>query len=107
MNAAQAIEGNGRIRIRSRELEDSALVTLEDDGCGIEPDVVERVFDPFFTTKPVGIGTGLGLSISHEIVREHGGSIEVDSEPGRGTTIRVRLPLADPDRVHRDWGDPG
>jgi PAS domain S-box-containing protein len=95
MNAAQAIEENGWIRVRSRQLDDFALVSVEDDGCGIEPEVVERIFDPFFTTKPVGIGIGLGLSISHEIVRQHGGSIEVDSEPGRGTTIRVRLRLAD------------
>ena len=102
MNAAQAIDENGQIRVRSRQLDDFALVTVEDDGCGIEPEVVERIFDPFFTTKPVGIGTGLGLSISHEIVRKHGGSIEVDSEPGRGTTFRVLLPLADSERAHHD-----
>ena len=95
VNAAQAIEERGRIQIRSREVEGFALVSVEDDGCGIEPDMVERIFDPFFTTKEIGVGTGLGLSISHEIVRGHGGSIEVDSEPGRGTTVRVRLPLAD------------
>jgi signal transduction histidine kinase len=95
VNAAQAIEEEGRIRVRSREIEDFALVSVEDDGCGIEPEAVGRIFDPFFTTKAIGIGTGLGLSISHEIVRRHGGSIEVDSKPGHGTAIRVRLPLAD------------
>jgi len=94
VNAAQAIEEGGRIQVRSREHEGFALVSVEDDGCGIEPEVAERIFDPFFTTKGIGMGTGLGLSISHEIVRRHGGSIEVDSKPGRGTAILVRLPLA-------------
>jgi signal transduction histidine kinase len=102
VNAAQAIEERGQIQIRSHELEGFALVSVEDDGCGIEPEMLERIFDPFFTTKEIGVGTGLGLSISHEIVRRHGGSIEVDSEPGRGTTIRVRLPLADSEATDGD-----
>jgi signal transduction histidine kinase len=56
------------------------------------PEVLQRIFDPFFTTKPVGEGTGLGLSISYKIIRDHGGSIRVASEPGRGTRFLISLP---------------
>lgn len=58
--------------------------------------VRERIFDPFFTTKDVGRGTGLGLSMAYAIVREHGGSVECESAPGRGATFTLRLPLASP-----------
>ena len=58
------------------------------------PDVAKRIFEPFYTTKPVGKGTGLGLSLSYDIVHKHGGSIEVKSTPGQGSTFRVWLPLA-------------
>ncbi|MGZ3418473.1 MAG: ATP-binding protein [Polyangiales bacterium] len=68
-------------------------MTVEDEGTGIDPNVLPRVFEPFFTTKDVGEGTGLGLSVSYGIVREHAGYIEVDSEVGRGTTFHVHLPL--------------
>jgi len=71
---------------------DRALLHVEDDGCGIDPDVLDRVFDPFFTTKPVGKGTGLGLAISYRIVKNHGGEIRVSSIPGRGTSVTVELP---------------
>jgi signal transduction histidine kinase len=72
------------------------VVEVEDNGSGIAPEVLPRIFEPFFTTKPVGQGTGLGLSVGYGIVRDHGGSIEVDSAPSRGTTFRIRLPLAPP-----------
>jgi signal transduction histidine kinase len=73
----------------------SIEIAVADTGRGIAPEHIERIFDPFFTTKPVGEGTGLGLSISHEIVRRHGGRIDVASEPGQGTEFRVHLPIAD------------
>jgi signal transduction histidine kinase len=92
VNAAQSIEDEGVVRISTGLADGFALVTVEDDGCGIAPELLERVFDPFFTTKPVGSGTGLGLSISYEIVRSHGGQIWCESEPGRGSAFHVRLP---------------
>jgi len=67
-------------------------LSVRDTGAGIPADVIEKVFDPFFTTKPVGDGTGLGLTICHRIVDEHGGTIDVKSEPGRGTTFVITLP---------------
>jgi PAS domain S-box-containing protein len=73
------------------------VVSVRDTGQGIEPDVLPHIFDPFFTTKPVGQGTGLGLSICHSIVSSLGGSIGVESTPGRGSTFKVTLPVAPPE----------
>ena len=71
-----------------------ATLEVVDSGAGIRPEDMPRVFDPFFTTKPPGQGTGLGLAICREIVREHGGTIELASAPGAGTSVRVWLPAA-------------
>jgi two-component system NtrC family sensor kinase len=68
-------------------------VSITDSGCGISPEVMARMFDPFFTTKPVGKGTGLGLSISRTILEEHHGRIWVESEPGKGATFHLELPI--------------
>jgi GAF domain-containing protein len=77
----------------TKDLGDSVEIRIRDNGTGMTPDVKEKMFNPFFTTKPTGEGTGLGLSISHDIiVKQHGGSIEVDTEPGEFTEIRVILP---------------
>ena len=95
VNAAQAIDGTGVVRVRTSVVDDAVEIAVADSGRGIAPEHIERIFDPFFTTKPVGEGTGLGLSISHEIVRRHGGRIDVASELGRGTEFRVRLPIAE------------
>lgn len=92
-NAAQAIDGCGRIQIRSWADEQGIHISLQDNGRGMPPEVMAKIFDPFFTTKPVGQGTGLGLSISYKIVRDHGGQIRVASEPGRGTRFLISLPL--------------
>ncbi|TCW83989.1 histidine kinase [Burkholderia sp. SRS-46] len=93
VNAAQAISGRGVITIRTTSDGDHVTIAISDTGKGMSPDVVRRIFDPFFTTKPVGQGTGLGLSVSHGIVERHRGAIEVASEPGRGSTFSIRLPI--------------
>jgi signal transduction histidine kinase len=96
MNACDALEGRGRIRIRTRGLGDTVRIEFEDDGPGIAPEVVDRIFEPFFTTKPVGQGTGLGLSLSHGIVERHGGRMTVSSTPERGTVFVIELPREAP-----------
>jgi two-component system, NtrC family, sensor kinase len=79
----------------TRNLGDRVEIRIRDNGCGISPDVKEKMFNPFFTTKPPGEGTGLGLSLSHDIVvKQHAGSIEVDTKPGEFTEFRVVLPRA-------------
>ncbi len=93
LNAGQAIGPSGTIRIVTEAKQGFVLVRIEDDGCGIEPEIVERIFDPFFTTKSVGEGTGLGLGIAYGIVRNHGGDITFESKPGRGTCFCVHLPV--------------
>ncbi len=93
LNACQAISGEGEVLIRTRSEGKTVSIEVEDDGEGIDPKHVDRIFEPFFTTKPVGKGTGLGLSISYAIVQQHGGTIEVDSEEGRGTRFLIRLPV--------------
>jgi signal transduction histidine kinase len=95
MNAIDACPPESSVTVRTRPEPDASGVRIEvaDTGCGIAPEVRERIFDPFFTTKPIGEGTGLGLSISYGIVREHRGSIDVQSTPRQGSCFTVRLPL--------------
>jgi signal transduction histidine kinase len=96
-NALQAMDGEGTLTIRTKRLDDSALVEIGDTGPGIPTEVQSRIFEPFFTTKPVGQGTGLGLDISWRIVvNKHHGDISVDSKPG-ATWFKVRLPLRSPE----------
>ncbi len=99
-NAVQAIVenkangGNGKIWITTGKGDDrSVQIRFKDSGTGMPEDVRKQIFDPFFTTKDVGVGTGLGLSISYGIIEKHGGSIEVESEPGRGTEFIITLPI--------------
>jgi two-component system NtrC family sensor kinase len=117
MNAIQACDEGGAIEIRTavdarRQTPDASersspsppasgawrlasgvVIEIEDNGCGIRPEDRPHLFEPFFTTKPVGQGTGLGLSVSYGIIRDHGGEIQVESELGRGSVFRVRLPV--------------
>jgi signal transduction histidine kinase len=95
-NAAQAMDGYGRLYIRSWFDDQAVHVSVADNGKGIAPENLTRIFDPFFTTKPVGEGTGLGLAISHQIITQHGGEIQVQSQIGSGTTFSIRLPVARP-----------
>ena len=92
-NACQAISEDGDIWIRTFSQDGSAIIEVEDNGMGIEQEHLDKVFEPFFTTKPVGKGTGLGLSISYGIIQQHQGSIAVESEKGKRTKFRIRLPL--------------
>ena len=93
INAGQAIAEKGVITIRTGVLDKEVWVEVEDTGKGIPPEQINRIFEPFFTTKPVGVGTGLGLSLSYSIVQKHHGRFEVKSELGKGTTMRVWLPV--------------
>ncbi len=105
LNAVQAIpEGDPsrheiRLAVRDDPVALALTIEVSDTGVGIPANVLAHVFEPFFTTKPMGAGTGLGLSIAHGLVMGMGGSLGVTSEPGRGTTFVVRLPVApDPSR---------
>ena len=116
LNARDAMSDRGVITIRTtvREVtpEECRLhqdwapgifveLAVRDTGCGMSPDVLDRVFEPFFTTKPVGTGSGLGLSVVRGIARTHGGHVAIESSPGRGTTVMVRLPQSEPPRSPR------
>ncbi len=95
INAAEAMNRNGRLSLTTRFEPDDGFIEIEfaDTGHGISEENLERIFDPFFTTKEVGHGTGLGLAISYGIVKEHKGTISVQSEVGKGATFIVRLPV--------------
>ena len=93
-NAIDAMPSGGEIRMSAHETNGRVVLTVADNGIGMTPEVKSRLFDPFFTTKGKG-GTGMGMAVSFGIIRRHIGSIDVESEPGRGTTFRVSLPLAE------------
>ncbi len=101
LNAADAMFGTGTITVASRPAPppDGVLLAFTDTGCGIPPEVKDKIFEPFFTSKPPGKGTGLGLSIVYGVIQRHGGSIEADSPPGGGTTFTIRLPLDSREKV--------
>jgi len=119
VNAAHAIPEDAQtehwIEVSTEAIDDGHVaIEIADNGAGIPADLLPRVFEPFVTTKPVGVGTGLGLSICHSIVTSLGGEITVDSEPGRGTAVRIVLPRATgaaaarplPARAHSDESPP-
>ncbi|MDP5215149.1 ATP-binding protein [Pseudoalteromonas tunicata] len=93
MNAKQAMPDGGLIQIQSYLKDERVCLAIEDQGCGMDSQVRQRLFDPFFTTKPVGVGTGLGLSISFKIIEAHHGSIDVRSEIGKGSCFTIKLPI--------------
>ncbi len=90
-NAIDAMPYGGEIRLNTQENRERVVIYVGDTGTGMSPEVKQRLFDPFFTTKGKA-GTGMGLAVSFGIIRRHEGSIEVDSEPGRGTTFKISLP---------------
>ncbi|MFH0794862.1 MAG: cache domain-containing protein [bacterium] len=104
INAAEAMEGSGKITIATRaDSHDSVIeVLFSDTGHGISEEIVEKIFDPFFTTKEATHGTGLGLAISYGIIKEHEGTISVESGEGKGTTFILRLPITVERHEERD-----
>jgi two-component system, NtrC family, sensor kinase len=93
-NARQAMPNGGTVTVDVRQDGDWVLATVGDDGPGVAQAVLERIFEPFFTTKRATGGTGLGLSVSLGIAEAHGGSLIASSEPGRGATFTLRLPVS-------------
>jgi signal transduction histidine kinase len=93
-NASDACEGNGAITISTETKGQEIGIHIEDNGIGIDPKYMDQIFEPFFTTKSTLKGTGLGLPVSYGIVQKHGGRIEVESEPGKGSKFSVFLPIA-------------
>jgi two-component system NtrC family sensor kinase len=92
-NAAEAIEGPGRITVSTRPIgEEQVEIAISDTGCGIPPENLPKIFTPFFTTKPPGKGTGLGLSIVYGIIKMHRGQITVESKEDEGTAFHIILP---------------
>jgi CheY-like chemotaxis protein len=107
-NAEQAIREirpSGCIEIRLGQSGSRIFATVQDDGTGIKPDMLDKIFDPFFTTKRPGGGTGLGLSICMSIIREHGGDIEAENLPGGGAVFTVFLPVAVTENSRRSSRD--
>jgi signal transduction histidine kinase/ActR/RegA family two-component response regulator len=94
-NAVDAMPSGGEVRVSTQETRDHVVLCITDTGTGMTSEVKQRLFDPFFTTKGKA-GTGMGLAVSFGIIRRHEGSIEVDSEPGRGTTLKISLPKVTP-----------
>ncbi|MGK9476209.1 two-component system sensor histidine kinase NtrB [Melioribacter sp. OK-6-Me] len=93
INALDAIEGNGRITVKSDYDDDFIYVHFSDDGCGMDENTLKQIFDPFFTTKEVGKGTGLGLSVSYGIIKQYNGEITVKSKLNEGSTFTVKIPI--------------
>ena len=94
LNACEAMPDGGTLMLATSCADGRIVIEVTDTGCGIEKEHLDKVLEPFFTTKPVGKGTGLGLSVSYGIVQQHGGTLEVESQEGKGTTFKVTLPVA-------------
>jgi len=105
LNACEAMPQGGTLTISTSARPGSVLLTVADTGCGIRAEHLDRIFEPFFSTKPVGKGTGLGLSVSYGIVQRHGGTLEVESEVGHGTTFTITLPCAEGNKSDRPDGE--
>ena len=103
-NACDAMPKGGRFELSIKSSGGHALIDIEDTGVGMTPEVLARVFEPFFTTKPKEKGTGIGMAIVHRFVADSGGEMNIDSTPGQGTRIRIRLPQATQDTPAPETG---
>jgi len=92
LNARDAMPSGGKLDVQTGMVESAVIVDITDSGMGIPEENLKKIFDPFFTTKTIGKGTGLGLSVTYGIIQEHGGRIFVDSNCGKGTHFRLKLP---------------
>ena len=92
LNACEAMPDGGMLSISTLARDGKVFVSVADTGCGIQKEHLDEIFEPFFSTKPIGQGTGLGLSVSYGIIQQHGGTLEVESEESRGTTLTIVLP---------------
>ncbi len=104
-NAAEAVDKDGEIRVKTYVDEENIYISVADTGCGIPEKNLNRIFDPFFTTKDVGAGTGLGLSMARGAVERHNGEITVSSEAGSGSTFIVKIPIVEKsgrEEMHRE-----
>jgi signal transduction histidine kinase len=97
INAYQAMIQPGEVRISTLHENDKVIITVKDNGPGIAAENIDKIFTPFFSTKEEGENTGLGLSICYNIIKEHNGTIEVQSDPGQGTVLRISLPVSQPE----------
>ena len=95
LNAIQAVEGIGSIKVEVKEQEQNIIISISDDGIGIPDNKKQKIFEPFYTTKGVQEGTGLGLSITFGIIKKHKGSIEIKDNEPKGTKIIIKLPKRD------------
>jgi len=83
-----------QVIVSTKKLNNNIEISIKDNGNGIPQKILDKIFQPFFTTKPTGLGTGLGLSLAYDIVKAHGGEVEVDSKDGEGSEFRIDLPTS-------------
>lgn len=107
LNACEAMPNGGTLLVSTQAADGKVIVKITDTGCGIKREHLDRIFEPFFTTKPVGKGTGLGLSVSYGIIQQHGGSLDVESEEGKGSTFTITLPAVGSGTGHGQPRVPG
>src|SRR5262249_41963191 len=93
-NSCQAIQQTGQVFIATRRESDEVMISFRDTGVGIPHEHLGKIFEPGFTTKGRGVGVGLGLPVAFSVIKEHRGSLHVESEPGHGATFTIRLPIA-------------
>jgi PAS domain S-box-containing protein len=97
VNAGQSIEKDGVLTIQTSRQRHLVVISISDNGCGMDKDTAEHIFEPFYTTKEVGMGTGLGLNVAYNIIKKHNGTIRVESVVGEGTTFTISLPIQGPE----------
>ncbi len=105
VNAIHAMPGGGTLKITTRVSGERVVLSVEDTGIGMSQQVQKEIFIPFFTTKDINEGTGLGLPVVHGIVTSHGGTIHVESAPGRGARFDIELPIAADEKTKEDQAD--